>query len=404
MLNALYGRVNAINTPSLSHEDVSIPVLYRIPLGFAGVGLSIISAIFTVNLLSEMSNSVTEKTLMSGVGVCFEVAKFVMIPLGFSMVARGKLKGMLPVVVGLSLLAISIGASIGFLGANADQSTAKAKNEQAVIEQANSNSQALRDSIKSLNDSIESVRKNQDEFRSRGRISKASALDSSISELESKKSALLSKLTEKQTALPSAQSVAGFSASESLFNSIASIFNTTASKARNASHSIVSVLLELVAITCLSMAGLKVKMGDAPSPSTRFKKEIEEETHGKSQEQETENKPSGKPVLSLVKKPSYMHVQAAPYMHVGMRKNAVKKEKAYMHVEGDFQKRLKVAETAKVGDEVACPWCSVKFKKRNRQHRFCCSSHRDSYHNEVNPERKEAMKARGRGLKQEIAA
>jgi hypothetical protein len=375
MLNALYGRVHAIKTPSLSHDDVTIPVLYRIPLGFAGVGLSVISAIFTVNLLSEMSNSVTEKTLMSGVGVCFEVAKFVMIPIGFSMVAKGKLKGILPVIVGLSLLAISIGASIGFLGANADQSTAKANSEKVSIEQSNSNNQTLRDSIKSLNDSIQSVRKNQDEFRSRGRISKASALNTNIAELESKKTELITRLGENKNLSFSAQSVAGFSASESLFNSIASIFGTTASKARNASHSIVSILLELVAITCLSMAGLKVKI---PSSSTsKLKRNIDETQHSKLPK---------KPSLKLVKPSSYMHVEQ-------------KKE----HGEEGIQQRFQQAENAKIGDEIACPWCMVKFTKRTKQHRFCCPKHRDFFHNEMNPERKRAMKSRGRGLKEYIA-
>jgi hypothetical protein len=382
MLNALYGRVHAIQSPSLSHDDVSIPLPYRILLGFAGIGLSTISAIFTVNLLSEMSNSVTEKTLMSGVGVCFEVAKFVMIPIGFSMVAKGKIKGMLPVVVGLSLLAISIGASVGFLGANADQSSAVARNEKTEIEQINSTNQALRESINSLNDSIQSVRKNQDEFRSRGRISKASALDANITEFELKKSALIAKLTEKKNTV---QSIPGFSASDSLFNSIASIFGTTSAKARNASHSIVAILLELVAITCLSMAGLKVKMIHAPFP--KLKKHNEEEKARRYHDQKT----SKKPLLRLVKPSAYMHV---PYMHVTQKKE---------HVSTDIEQRLEQVEHAQIGDEVFCPWCSVKFKKRNKQHRFCCPKHRDAYHNELHPERKEAMNARGRGLKEILA-
>lgn len=41
-----------------------------------------------------------------------------------------------------------------------------------------------------------------------------------------------------------------------------------------------------------------------------------------------------------------------------------------------------------------CPQCGTHFKPVNKWHTFCCSTCRDAYHNERNPERKQHMKRR----------
>ncbi len=244
-----------------THFELHTPLPYRALLGLSGIGLSIISAIFTVNLLSEMSNNATEKTLMSGVGVCFEVAKFVMIPLGVSAVARGYLKGIWSITVGLALLAISIGASIGFLGANADHSSSVAKQVRDERAATLADRDSIRAALLSLDGTIDTIQKTINADIAHERLTAARRSTTRLEALQAQKATLLSKMnTAQPVAVSEAASkpTVGFSASESLFNSLASLLNTTPQRSRNVSHISVSVLLELVALTCLAMAGLKV--------------------------------------------------------------------------------------------------------------------------------------------------
>lgn len=55
---------------------------------------------------------------------------------------------------------------------------------------------------------------------------------------------------------------------------------------------------------------------------------------------------------------------------------------------------LQVASDAPVGTMVSCPECGGEFKKRNKQHRFCCAKHRDTWHNKTNPTKQDFLKQR----------
>lgn len=49
--------------------------------------------------------------------------------------------------------------------------------------------------------------------------------------------------------------------------------------------------------------------------------------------------------------------------------------------------RYKLADSARVGQTVGCPWCGESFVKKTYNHRFCCVPHRDEYWNHLKPER-----------------
>ena len=49
-----------------------------------------------------------------------------------------------------------------------------------------------------------------------------------------------------------------------------------------------------------------------------------------------------------------------------------------LHARGDL---YTLADNAEIGQLVRCPVCETEFKKRNKQHRFCCKEHRYQWHN-----------------------
>ena len=54
---------------------------------------------------------------------------------------------------------------------------------------------------------------------------------------------------------------------------------------------------------------------------------------------------------------------------------------------------------AKAGEHVDCPQCGTNFRKVNKQHTFCKSACKDAFHNERDPKRLEALKAKSRRRK-----
>ncbi len=54
------------------------------------------------------------------------------------------------------------------------------------------------------------------------------------------------------------------------------------------------------------------------------------------------------------------------------------------------------AASAKVGSMIDCQQCGTTFRKANKWHTFCCSTCKDNWHNERDPSRIEALKAKRR--------
>jgi len=58
-------------------------------------------------------------------------------------------------------------------------------------------------------------------------------------------------------------------------------------------------------------------------------------------------------------------------------------EANYAQKERDYYR----AKMAKVGTVIICPWCGKRLIKRTYQHKFCSTTHKDRYHNTINPEK-----------------
>ena len=66
------------------------------------------------------------------------------------------------------------------------------------------------------------------------------------------------------------------------------------------------------------------------------------------------------------------------------------------HESSDKSSTYQQAEQAKVGTMIDCPQCGITFQKANKWHTFCCSHCKDTWHNERDPARVEALKAKRR--------
>ncbi|HRJ95005.1 hypothetical protein [uncultured Thiothrix sp.] len=66
------------------------------------------------------------------------------------------------------------------------------------------------------------------------------------------------------------------------------------------------------------------------------------------------------------------------------------------HESSDKLSTYQQAEQAKVGTMIDCPQCGTTFQKANKWHTFCCSHCKDTWHNERDPARVEALRAKRR--------
>jgi hypothetical protein len=130
-------------------------------------------------------------------------------------------------------------------------------------------------------------------------------------------------------------------------------------------HLLVSVLLELCGGIAASLAGVSLRV-----------------VSGKTQPLSTPAKP--------LQNEAYTDDTAA-------NNTRVKHAPADSEPVAGYEKLFAVAEAAKIGESVACPWCGAQFAKRTNTHRFCTEKHRYNYWNFAKPERLLARK--GQGLK-----
>ena len=113
-----------------------------------------------------------------------------------------------------------------------------------------------------------------------------------------------------------------------------------------------------------------------------------------------ENATGGKPLPSSLHERVNTHAHVNKHVHVDTHACNTHEHVNNMHV-GNKQSSGKStnydgAASAKVGSMIDCPQCGTTFRKANKWHTFCCPSCRDNWHNEQNPERIAALKAKRR--------
>lgn len=214
-------------------------------LDFAGYTLSIVSIIFTVMLLTSLSDSSFDKLLMAATGIGFEVSKFAFVPIALLFFQRGHYKaGAASFVIGIALVMLSLSASVGFLHSKVDSSALLAKESSVEYKMIMSQVDQLDTQINNLNaaaavDATSRYRQVRD----------GSSLKTQQAEqLGERKLQLLSSLNH----------INGLemTSSGSLFSSIASMIDAEPQKVKFYAHLIVAVLIELCAIAALSLSGI----------------------------------------------------------------------------------------------------------------------------------------------------
>jgi len=217
----------------------------RLVLDFAGYTLSIVSIIFTVMLLTSLSDSNFDKLLMAATGIGFEVSKFAFVPIALLFFQRGHYKaGAASFLIGASLVLLSLSASVGFLHSKVDASALSAKEHSVEYKMTLSQVDQLDAQINNLNsaaaiDATSRYRQVRD-----GSSLKTQQAD----QLGERKLQLLSSLDQ----------INGLemTSSGSLFSSIASMIDAESQKVKFYAHLIVAILIELCAIAALSLSGI----------------------------------------------------------------------------------------------------------------------------------------------------
>ncbi len=214
-------------------------------LDFAGYTLSIVSIIFTVMLLTSLSDSNFDKLLMAATGIGFEVSKFAFVPIALLFFQRGHYKaGAASFVIGIALVMLSLSASVGFLHSKVDSSALLAKESSVEYKMIMSQVGQIDTQINNLNE--------------------AAAVDATsryrqVRDGSSFKTQQAEQLGERKLQLLSSlENINGLemTSSGSLFASIASMINAAPQKVKFYAHLTVAVLIELCAIAALSLSGI----------------------------------------------------------------------------------------------------------------------------------------------------
>ncbi len=250
------------------NTGIQINSKMRNVLDFAGYTLSIVSIIFTVMLLTSLSDSSFDKLLMAATGIGFEVSKFAFVPIALLFFQRGHYKaGAASFVIGIALVMLSLSASVGFLHSKVDSSALLAKESSVEYKMIMSQVDQIDTQINNLNaaaavDATSRYRQVRD----------GSSLKTQQAEqLGERKLQLLSSLDH----------INGLemTSSGSLFSSIASMIDAEPQKVKFYAHLIVAVLIELCAIAALSLSGI--------AKANAIKNENIEEEHKEQQEHPT---------------------------------------------------------------------------------------------------------------------
>jgi hypothetical protein len=391
MLNALYTAVS-----SATNQSIEVSILKRAGFFIAGTVLTACSGILTVELFQSFASNSSGGAGLAGaifsfIAGAFEfLSKPLTINTGLYFISRGRLfRGLIFVFIGLCLYSFSIFASLGNLGSTVEKSQLIASQQKQVLYNAQSARDTTKNSIDEITKSINIINAQQAAFINAGKISKATELNRQVQKLNKEKIALVMQLNSNT--LPSSfsnkdnEDVKGFSSASSLYRSIAYMFGTNEQKATFIINIFLSILIEVVASASFYISFLHV--GDNQKKSD-----------------DVEIEPNrgffGKPKLSLIKskKQDGLEAQEGMINTPGDEKYTADANAHTRRVCDEKETRFHAAESAKVGDEIECPWCSKRVIKTVINKRFCCSQHKDFYWNEIKPERKDAMKARGRGL------
>ena len=227
------------------NTGIQINSKMRNVLDFAGYTLSIVSIIFTVMLLTSLSDSSFDKLLMAATGIGFEVSKFAFVPIALLFFQRGHYKaGAASFVIGIALVMLSLSASVGFLHSKVDSSALLAKESSVEYKMIMSQVDQLDTQINNLN--------------------AAAAVDATsryrqVRDGSSLKTQQAEQLGERKVQLLSSlENINGLemTSSGSLFLSIASMIDAEPQKVKFYAHLIVAVLIELCAIAALSLSGI----------------------------------------------------------------------------------------------------------------------------------------------------
>jgi hypothetical protein len=218
----------------------------RSALLLSGIGLAFVSVVYTIFLTAGLGESTTDKTLMGLAGTCFEVCKFIFMPLGIAYFFRGDLiKGISVFAIGLVLMGLSVSASLGFLNSRTNAAYQAARvaspeymhyqkqidtiDEQiallqtaAKIDSGSQHARVRREDLQSKNIEIKNLQNQRGQL-----IAAQQSLDSSIN-----------------------------TSAGALFDGLATMFGADPIKMKNHVYFIVSLLLELCGITALSLAGI----------------------------------------------------------------------------------------------------------------------------------------------------
>jgi len=324
-------------------QQIALPSWVRFLCGIAAAILYGVSLAYTIRLMLGLASSDEEKVLLALTGCGIDLCKMLFNGIGLSLLARGYVaRGLVVLSVGVVVVCVSIGASLGAFsatGASAFEVESKAAARYNVTQS----------SIASLETSIQSVQSSINTDLARERLTAARQSTSRLERLQEQKAALLSQLSQNNA--PATRS------STALFNSLAELSGLPPQKIMARVHLLVSVLLELCGGIAASLAGVSLRVVSA-------------------------SKAAAHPIPTQEIRTNNMHV-----------KHACSDEKNMDEVKQLFT----VAEAAKVGESIGCPWCSAEFVKRTYAHRFCSQKHRDNYWNFVKPERVNLRK--GQGLK-----
>jgi hypothetical protein len=358
MLSSILSAIRGNSQP----QQIALPSWVRFLCGTAAAILYGVSLAYTIRLMLGLASSDEEKVLLALTGFGIDLCKMLFNGIGLSLLARGYIaRGLVVLSVGVVVVCVSIGASLGAFsatGASAFEIESKAAARYNVtsialhvlrlLQKAAARYNVTKQSIESLEASIQSVQSSINTDLAKERLTAARQSTSRLERLQEQKNALLSQLSQPPKATQS---------STALFNALSSLFGLPPEKIMARVHLLVSVLLELCGGIAASLAGVSLRVVSV-------------------------SKAAAHPILTQKKRTHNMHV-----------KHACSDEKNMDEVKQLFT----VAEAAKIGESIGCPWCSAEFVKRTYAHRFCSQKHRDNYWNFVKPERVNWRK--GQGLK-----
>jgi hypothetical protein len=351
MLSTILSAIRGNSKP----QQIALPSWVRFLCGIAAAILYGVSLAYTIRLMLGLASSDEEKVLLALTGFGIDLCKMLFNGIGLSLLARGYVaRGLVVLSVGVIVVCVSIGASLGAFsatGASAFEIESKAAARYNVTQS----------SIASLETSIQSVQSSINTDLARERLTAARQSTSRLERLQEQKAALLSQLSQNNA--PATRS------STALFNSLAELSGLPPQKIMARVHLLVSVLLELCGGIAASLAGVSLRV-------------VGVRHEGVKQPSPIASNPAAHPIPTQETPADNMHV-----------KHACSDEKNMDEVKQLFT----VAEAAKVGESIGCPWCSAEFVKRTYAHRFCSQKHRDNYWNFVKPERVNLRK--GQGLK-----